>query len=242
MNARTIIASTVTLFALALTGCNNHAGLDAAAAERIERNAAISALVHDYDQARAAQQWDLALSYASKLQHLAPGSALANTVWATLIDTGVRADELKDKQSLAALWTYNTTEATGDASDGVLVTASIQADDKSDPEGSSPARLVLRRHPKWGRSLSLVLDHGEFDCAPGCKVQVRFDDQPTHAVGANKLDQNKQSLTIGDEQNIRDALDKVRVITIDTSVDGKPRSLSFEVGGFDRVQLERQLQ
>ncbi len=203
MNARTIIATTAALLALALTGCNNHAGLDAAAADNIERHAAISALVHDYDQARAAQQWDLALSYADKLQHLAPGNALAATVWATLSDTNIHADEVRDKQSLAARWSYNITEASGDGSDGVLVSASILADDKSDSEESAPARLVLRRHPKWGRSLSLVLDHGQFDCAASCSVQVRFDDQPAHAYAASKPDENKQTLNIDDEQSIR---------------------------------------
>jgi hypothetical protein len=90
--------------------------------------------------------------------------------------------------------------------------------------------------------LSIVLDHGQFDCAPGCTVSVKFDDQPARSFAASKSEQNNQALTIADEQTIRENLDKIRVITIDSSVDGKPRSLSFDVGGFDRVALERQMQ
>jgi len=229
MNARFI--GVVALCALVMSGCNNQSGLDAAAhtaTGQMERSAAIGALVHNYDQARAAQQWDLALTYAAQLQHLAPNSALASSVQATLADTNIRADEVKDRRNLAALWSYNVTAATGDASDGVLVSASIASDNKADASDTAPVRLVLRQQPKWGRSLNLILDHGQFDCASDCKVQVQFDDQPARSFAATKSDQNKQTLTIDDEKTIREILDKVRVITVDT--------------GFDRVQLERQLQ
>ena len=65
---------------------------------------------------------------------------------------------------------------------------------------------------------------------------------PLRMFSASKSDQNKQAMFIDDEQTIRDALDRIRVITIQTSVDGKPDTLTFEVGGFDRTQLERHLQ
>ena len=105
----------------------------------------------------------------------------------------------------------------------------------------TPARLVLRRHPKWGRSVYLVLDHGEFDCPPGCKIPLQFDDQPPQMFAATKSNENKQAMFIDDEARIRENLDKIRVVTIRTSVDGRPRTLSFEVGGFERAQLERHL-
>ncbi len=234
----------VVLFALALAGCSNQADLDAAAhaaTNQMQRNAAIGALVQNYDQARAAQQWDLALTYADKLQRMAPDSVFAHAVQATLVDTNVHADQVRDKRRLAALWTYNM-QPTNMDDDGVLVSASIDSDDKSDSEDSATARLVLRRHPKWGRSIYLVLDHGQFDCVPGCSVRVQFDDQPARSFVARKSSQNNQTLSIDDEKTIREILDKIRVITIDTSVDGQPQSLSFKVGGFDRVALERRMQ
>ena len=230
---------------LALAGCNNQAGLDAAAhaaTDQMQRSAAIGALMHDYQQARAAQQWDLALTYGDRLQRIAPNSEYAREVQATLLDTSIHADEVRDRHSLAGLWAYTESEASGDATDGIFVSASIPADSKSEADSAAPVRLVLRRHQKWGRSALLVLDHGQFDCAPGCSVSVKFDDQPARAFAASKTDQNKQALAIDDEQALRTNLDKVRVVTIDTSVDGKPRSLSFAVGGFNRGQFERQLQ
>ena len=144
---------------------------------------------------------------------------------------------------MSQLWTYNTELLEG-GNENVVHTAAIYA--SKDPNdinnNDSPVRLVLRRHPKWGRSLYLVLDHGQFDCAPGCKVPVQFDDEPAKMMSSSKSEQNKQAMFIDDEETIRDALDKIRVVTVKTSVDGRPRALSFEVGGFDRAQLERHLQ
>ncbi len=244
MKVRALVIA-ATLFALALAGCRNQPELDVAAkaaAGQLERNAAIIALMHNYEQAREARQWDLALSYADKLQRMAPDSLSARRIQATLVDTNIHADQVRDKQSLAALWTYNIAPPSRDI-DGVVASASIGADSSSDdPLGSTPARLVLRRHPKLGRSVYLALDHGQFDCAPGCKVQVHFDDQPAQPFAASKTDQNRQALFIDDEQGIRDHLDKVRVVTIDASVDGRPVALGFKVGGFDRVALERRMQ
>ncbi len=231
--------------AFALAGCNNQAGIDAAAhtaTYQMQHSAAMGALMHDYVQARAAQQWDLALVYGDRLQRIAPNSEYARNVQATLLDTSMHADQVRDRHRLSGLWAYTESEASGDGSDGIFVSASIAADNKSDGDGAAPARLVLRRHHKFGRSALLVLDHGQFDCAPGCSVSVKFDDAPARAFAAGKTDQNRQALAIVDEQAIRSNLDKIRVVTIDTSVDGKPRSLSFAVGGFNRGQFERQLQ
>ena len=241
MNTRIFVFVVIAGSALAIAGCGNQAQRQAAAhAEvlRVERDAASAALARNYDQARAAQQWNLALSYANELQRTAPNSVPAHEVQATLADTSIHADEARDKRRLAALWAYNL-EPINYGSDGVVVSAYIYSDHKSDPEGSAPVRLVLRRHPKWGRSVYLVLDQGEFDCAPGCKVLVRFDDQPAHDFAATKSLQNRSALFIDDEETIRNALDKIRVVSISTRVADTPRLLRFEVGGFDRVKLER---
>ncbi len=241
MSARFFAATTSALFALAIAGCGDQARRDAAEhAEvlRVERDAAAAALARNYDQARAAAQWDLALSYANELQHTAPNSVPAHEVQATLADTGTHADEVRDKRRLAALWAYNV-EPINYGADGVVVSAYLYSDSKSDPAGAAPVRLVLRRHPQWGRSAYLVLDKGEFDCAPGCKLSVRFDDEPARDFAATKSLQNRSALFIDDEATIRKSLDKIRVITINASIGGAPRRLRFEVGGFDRVKLER---
>lgn len=241
MNARTIACIVVCLLALPIAGCSDRSEREAAAhAEvlRVERDAAAAELARNYDQARAAEQWDLALSYANELQRTAPDSVPAHEVQATLTDTSTHADEVRDKRRLAALWAYNI-EPINYGADGVVVSAYIYSDRKSDPPGTPAVRLVLRRHPQWGRSAYLVLDKGEFDCVPGCKVAVQFDDQPARDFAATKSLQNRSALFIDDEAAIRGALDKIRVVSIDTRVGDAPRVLRFEVGGFDRVQLER---
>ncbi|HEY2345375.1 MAG TPA: hypothetical protein VGH80_05750 [Xanthomonadaceae bacterium] len=235
------------LAALLLAGCGPSASelaAQRAAAAKLEKEAAANAQARNYVQARDAGQYELAQNYAIQLLHDAPDSVAAREVRGTLEDTNVKADESRDKRRLSQLWTYNTELLEGSGDNNVVHTASIYASkDPNDVAGNdSPVRLVLRRHPKWGRSAYLVLDHGEFDCPPGCKVPLQFDDQEPKMMASSKSDQNKQAMFIDDEQSVRDALDKIRAITIKTSVDGRPRTLTFEVGGFDRAQLERHLQ
>ena len=230
------------LCALLLAGCgpSDHDVAEArAAADKLEREANANALARNYDQAREAGQYELAQAYANQLLHDAPGTVAAREVQATLADTGVRVDEARDKRRLEKLWFYNVELMEG-GGDGVVVSAAIYASNDANKD-NSPVRLVLRRHPKWGRSVYLVLDHGEFDCAKGCKVAIKFDDTAAQMFSATKSDLNKQAMFIDDEQTIREKLDSIRVVTIDVSVGGKPRTLSFEVGGFDRVQLERHM-
>lgn len=238
---RTGLAMT-TICALLLAGCGNSsrdAAAARAAAAKLESEANANALARNYDQAREAGQYELAQAYANQLLHDAPGTVAAREVQATAADTNVRVDEARDKRRLEKLWSYNTELMEG-GGDGVVHTAAIYAthDGNSD---NVPVRLVLRTHPKWGRSTYLVLDKGEFDCAPGCKIAIKFDDTAPQMFSASKSTENKQAMFIDDEQAIRQKLDTIRVITMDVNVGGKPRTLGFEVGGFDRVQLERHM-
>ncbi len=230
------------LCALLLAGCGpsgNDEAVTRAAADRQAREAGANELARNYDQARAAGQYELAQAYANQLLHDAPGTVAAREVQATLADTGVRVDEARDKRRLEKLWFYNVEPMEG-GGDGVVQSAATYATRDANKD-NAPVRLVLRRHPKWGRSVYLVLDRGEFDCAKGCKVAIKFDDSAAQMFSATKSDLNKQAMFIDDEQTIRDKLESIRVITIDVSIGGKPRTLSFEVGGFDRVQLERHM-
>lgn len=243
MNPRAI--GVVGLLALALAGCGDYAGHDDAeknAIGRMQRNAAVAELVRDYQQARAAGQWDLALSYADRLEKLAPGNALDSSVRSTLSDTRMRAEAEREKSHLAALWTYQVVALTGSSNQIALITASILSDDDGGAANVEPARLVMRNHPQLGHSAGLVLDKGKFGCARKCTVSVQFDDQPARPFAASLSPENPHALNIDDEQAVRASLDKIRVLTIGVVVDGKPRSLKFSVGGFDRVQLERKIQ
>jgi hypothetical protein len=244
---RTTWARTLVFFAvLLLAGCGPSASEVAAqraAADKLDKEAAANAQARNYEQAVAAGQYELAQAYANQLLHDSPDTVAANEVRTTLADTSLKADEARDKHRLTQLWTYNTELLEGGGDNNVVYSAAIYATKDPNFNGDeTPVRLVMRRHPKWGRSVYLVLDHGEFDCAPGCKVPVQFDDEPAKMMSSSKSDQNKQAMFIDDEETIRDALDKIRAITIKTSVDGRPRTLTFEVGGFDRAQLERHLQ
>ncbi len=232
--------------ALLLAACGpsaNEVAAERAANAKVVHEAAANATARNYVQARDAGQYELAQAYANQLLHDAPDTVAAREVQGTLTDTGIKADQMRDKRRLSGLWTYNTELLEG-GGDNVVHTAAIYATrDPNDVNSDEvPVRLVLRRHPKWGRSAYLVLDHGQFDCPPGCKVPIKFDDEPARMIASSKSDQNKQAMFIDDEESIRNILDKIRVITINTSVDGRPRAISFEVGGFDRAQLERHIQ
>ena len=226
--------------ALLLTACGPSGHDEAeqrAAMARQDLEAHANELARDYDQARTAGQYELAQAYGNQLLHDAPDTVAAREVRATLSDTGIKVDEARDKRRLEKLWSYNTELMEG-GGDGVVHTGAIYA---TPDDGNTPVRLVLRQHPKWGRSVYLVLDSGEFDCPPGCEVAVKFDDAPPRQFKATKSTENKQAMFIDDERTIRESLDKIRVITVSASVGGKPRNISFEVGGFDRVQLERHM-
>lgn len=228
--------------ALLLAGCGSSGNDEAvarAAADRQAREASANELARNYGQARDAGQYELAQAYGNQLLHDAPGTVAAREVQATLADTGVHVDEARDKRRLEKLWSYNVEPMEG-GGDGVVQTAALYATRDANKD-NAPVRLVLRRHPKWGRSVYLVLDRGEFECAKGCKVAIKFDDTVAQMFSSTKSDLNRQAMFIDDEQAIRDKLDGIRVITIDVSIGGKPRTLSFEVGGFDRVQLERHM-
>jgi ribosomal protein L12E/L44/L45/RPP1/RPP2 len=228
--------------ALLLAGCGDSdrdAIATRAATAKLEHEANANALARNYDQAREAGQYELAQAYANQLLHDAPDTVAAREVQATLADTGVRVDEARDKRRLEKLWSYNIELMEG-GGDGVVHSAAIYATRDANKD-NAPVRLVLRTHPKWGRSVYLVLDKGEFDCAKGCKVAIKFDDTAPQMFSSTKSDLNKQAMFIDDEKTIREKLDNIRVITIDVSIGGKPRTLSFEVGGFDRVQLERHM-
>jgi hypothetical protein len=234
----------VPVVALLLAGCGpsaNELAAERAANAQKEHEAAANSTARNYVQARDAGQYELAQAYANQLLHDAPDTVAAREVQGTLADTGIKADQMRDRRRLSGLWTYNTELLEG-GGDNVVHTAAIYATKDPNNDDEVAVRLVLRRHPKWGRSVYLVLDHGQFDCPPGCKVPIKFDDEQAKMFDSSKSDQNKQAMFIDDEQSIRDVLDKIRVITINTSVDGRPRAISFEVGGFDRAQLERHIQ
>ncbi|MBS0212918.1 MAG: hypothetical protein JSR26_07050 [Proteobacteria bacterium] len=240
-------AISITAAALLLAACGPSkkqiAEQDAAAAQA-EKEAAANAQARNYVQARTAGQYELAQTYANQLLRDAPNSVAANEVRATLDDTNVKAAEIRDKRRLRQLWTYNTEFIEGGGGDNNVVhSASIVASKDPNFNGEQvPVKLVLRRQPQGDRSAYIVLDSGQFDCPADCKVSVQFDDQAPMMMAAKKSEQNKQGLFFTDEQTIREALDKIRAITIKTSVDGQPRTLTFDVGGFDRSQLERTLQ
>jgi hypothetical protein len=238
MKLSKVAVAAICTWLLAACGPSGHEEADQRAAmAKQDLEAHANELARDYDQARAAGQYELAQAYGNQLIHDAPDTVAAREVRATLSDTGIKVDEARDKRRLEKLWTYNTELMEG-GGDGVVRTAAIYA---TPDGGNAPVRLVLREHPKWGRSLYLVLDSGEFDCPPGCEVPVKYDDAAPRPFKATKSTENKQAMFIDDEKTIRDSLAKIRVITIVTSVGGKSRSMSFEVGGFDRVKLERHM-
>ena len=89
-----------------------------------------------------------------------------------------------EAERLAVLWRYQEATVGG----GRQVTASILSIDNLDTDGTGakPVQLVFRDHASWGRSSYLVLQAGDFDCAPRCSVSVTVDDLAPEKMAARR--------------------------------------------------------
>lgn len=94
------------------------------------------------------------------------------------------ADAVREAERLAALWTY----ADVPAGKGHQISAAIKSSNDVDTGGGPPRAvlLVFRDHPSWGRSSYLVLDSGDFRCAPTCTVAIAADDAPPVSAAAHR--------------------------------------------------------
>jgi len=141
-----------------------------------------------------------------------------------------------EAERLAALWTYHDVEAAG----GWQVTASIlSSNDVDTGAGPMPVQLVFRDHPEWGQDSYLVLDAGDFDCAPACDVSVTAADGAPQPIAAHRPDTDDAiALLVDDALALWSVTIGADRISIEFPADTVgPRTATFDVAGLDPSEM-----
>lgn len=224
--------------ALALAGCDNKERAAAqAAAEAAARERAAEEMAQRFEEARAAQQWELARGHGEALLMDHPRSAAAARIEPLLDEVRTRAEAAREQRRLAAAWAYGAEPVGG----GTQLSAAIYAQAPVDTDGSGarPVRLIFRDHPEWDRSSYLVLEAGDFDCYGGCRVPVRADGQPPRRMAASRPDTDEAiAMFIEDEAALWRLAKGAKTLAIEFPVKaGGTRTAVFEVGGLDPAKL-----
>lgn len=197
-------------------------------------------LRQQYDAALTAHDFNGATKIADRLRKKYPDSEAMVKVRATLDDTIARADAQNESARLAAMWEYQAIPAAGGTQYTALLPSHVERDENGVPAGPSDAKLVLRAHPEWGRSVYLILAQQRFACGTPCTVQIAFDDLPAASFVGEQADSgNGPALFIEERERfyaaMRDA-DTV-TITLPKTVDAATPKLRFDVGGYEASRL-----
>ena len=231
-----------TILAAALAACSSSAPPAAplpkpAAAPNTDAAAARELAL--YDQMRASQSWDLALSLGDEITQKYPVSPAAAQVKQTLDDVRAKATAQRESRRMARLWAYAAVAEAG----GTQYTAAVESKEPLKAAASAKdaerIRLVLRDHPKWGRSVYLLLDNAKFDCSKGCAtLPVRFDDAPPQRMKATIPPTGEPALFIDDDKGFIAKMLKAKTVSIDAAIKGEgAKTFVFEVGGYDATKL-----
>ncbi|UNK42943.1 hypothetical protein MNO14_02230 [Luteimonas sp. S4-F44] len=232
-------AAALFVASLALAGCQDREAQAAAQAQAQaqadEQQAAAGE--RDFEAAVAAENWALAKAQADVLLSRYPQTEAAGRVRAKFDEVRSRGDAVREQARTAALWSYDTRPADG----GQQVSAAIYAREPVDVDGSGakPVRLIFRDHPSWGRSSYLVLEAGDFDCYPSCRVEVAVDDAAPRRMAANRPQTDEAiAMFIDDEKALWRLLDGAKTLSIAFPVKaGGTRTAVFEVAGLDRARM-----
>ena len=142
-----------------------------------------------------------------------------------------------EAERLAVLWRYQEATVGG----GRQVTAAILSIDNIDTDGTGakPVQLVFRDHAAWGRSSYLVLQAGDFDCAPRCMVNVTGDDLPAEKMAARRPKTDEAiAMFINDAAALWRLTAGARRLTIEFPVKaGGTRAASFDVDRLDETKM-----
>ncbi|MCD9006088.1 hypothetical protein LDO31_07540 [Luteimonas sp. XNQY3] len=241
MTPRHLLATALLAALLPLTACQDR---EAQAAAQAQAQAAAAeqqaeAGEHDFEAAVAIGNWALAKAQADVLLARHPDTAAADRVRAKFDDVAAKSEAARETARTQALWIYNTANVEG----GEQLSAAIYAKDNIDVDGTGAkqVRLIFRDNPSWGRSSYLVLQAGDFDCYPSCRVSVRVDDGEPRRMAANRPQTDEAiAMFIDDERALWRLLDGAKTVAIEFPVNaGGTRTAVFEVAGLDRAKLPK---
>jgi hypothetical protein len=159
-----------------------------------------------------------------------PEAAALRAQWASL---QAEADERRAERRRAELWRYNAAENPR----GLELLAELS----SAPRDDAPTmRLVLRRHPRFGQSVYLLIEReADFACERSCALQMRFDRSSAQVFAARRaLDNVPPALFLRDDQAFIAALEAADEMRIDVVLaSGERVSYRFEVGGYQPERM-----
>ena len=229
----------VLLAVLALAACKGddpQAAAQAAAARAEAEEQAADAMGKQFEDAVAAQNWQLARGHGEILQIEHPTSAAAARIKPELDAIKARVEAERQQQRLAALWAYGDEPVKG----GSQRSAAIYSQEPVDTDGSGarPVRLIFRDHPEWGRSAYLVLEAGDFDCYSGCRLKVVADGKNHTLPGSRPKTDEAIAMFIDDHKALWKLAKASKQLSIEfpTKAVGK-RSAEFEVAALDETKL-----
>lgn len=179
-----------------------------------------------YRQLQQEKSYELAAPIGAEIVAKYPRSPAAREVQETLADTTAKATALSTRRRLERLWSYQS----GKESGGTQNTASIYSGDPTETR----VRLVLRRHSAWGQSVYLFGSGKGFECGKSCTVGVHFDEQPSRRMKAYLPETGEPALFVSDDKAFLQRIGGAQKIAIEVvEKERGPRTLVFEVGGFD---------
>ncbi|HSD17304.1 MAG TPA: hypothetical protein VLC71_08625 [Thermomonas sp.] len=239
---RALMFATPLLAMLLLAGCKGEdpqAAARAAAAQAAAKEQAAEAMAKQFDDAVAAQNWQLAKGHGDILQIEHPTSAAAARIKPKLDEIKARAEAEQQAHRLASLWAYGD-EPVG--KDGHQLSAAIYSQEPVDTDGSGekPVRLIFRDHPEWGRSSYLVLEAGDFDCYKGCQLKVTVDGKTRALAGSRPDTDDAIAMFVVDWKALWKLAKSGKQLSIEfpTKAVGR-RTAEFEVGGLDASKLPK---
>ncbi|MBX3698027.1 MAG: hypothetical protein KF811_09460 [Dokdonella sp.] len=222
------------LILAAATGCSNNEqaaapSADAVAAAKAQREAKAEQHYAMYEQMLKAGNAELALPLGDELLKLYPDSAAAARIRPDIEALREKAATEGEARRMARLWTYQTSPMAG----GTQSTASTYSIDAPGSPGNK-VRLVFRRHSDWGQSVFLYGEEPGFTCAKKCRVSMKFDDEAPVSMEGSIPPTGEPAIFIEEDKAFIARVGKAKKVAIDVTEKGKPpRTLVFEVGGFD---------
>jgi hypothetical protein len=192
-------------------------------------------LQKDYTTAAAEDNWLLALQNADVLIAKFPQSEEARKLQPQLADIRKKAETMQEEKRLASLWDYqqNPVGKKTQYSAGIYSEVPLFAGQPSDLPPA--ARLIVRIHPEWGKSIYLVIAQDSFSCGSPCTMQIRFDDKPAKTFpGKQASTGTGPALFIENDKAFYKAMQSANIIKIKLN---KLSEMEFKVASYDAKRL-----
>ncbi|HEX5757508.1 MAG TPA: hypothetical protein VFY12_14315 [Arenimonas sp.] len=193
-----------------------------------------------YEKLRAEKRFAEAEEVADRLLSRHAESDAAKVLAETLPSLREQAEQQREGYRLAGLWEYQTIDLDQGQQRTAAIYSYVDTDPEMDVQPVPDARLVLRRHPSWGRSAYLLLNQSRLQCGPPCRITLRFDSGEPQPWQGKPADSGQgPALFIVDEARFLEALRGAQRIRFELPKSGAlVPAFEFEVGGFQPERLD----